>query len=170
MTTYLRINRIDDLCDELFNIHPNHPYLHKQHPSSEFWDTHKIISRSEYDDYRKTHGISIDGFFKNLTNYKGLIDFNKPLLRGSNGCRFDRNTKEIVTFQPNCKNNNKIKFLYDIFPIVYSLEPNIECDTMFINPSIIWDQFTEEEWEKFINTCIKHRIFIDTKVNIIHNT
>lgn len=158
MTTYLRINNnYDLLCDELFEINPNHPNLTK----TKSYESYIKYSKSDYDEYCKINGIRDFDYHK----VKGiLIDYGRSLLRSQRGNRFDMNTNSYISFD--FKYGKTFKHLIDIIPNVYDAIPNLECDITYIDPNNKMDEFTDEEWEKFINNCIKKKIFLDTYIKI----
>lgn len=157
--SYLRIQNENSLCDELFEIKPKHRFLHY----SPLVTTDRFaerLTKSEFDEYVRT-----DNEFSPLA-FKGLIDYGGGLLRAYNGVRFDVLTNCFVHFNTYNTYNGDIyeyfKHLHNIIPEINNLAPNLEYDYFFIDPNKPWPEFSNEEWDDFVNKCLKESIFIDT--------
>ena len=161
--TYLRLLSSERLIDLLYEKDENYNLLTKNF--SKYYENAKIMSRSEYDEYVKQNGISIDGFIKNLTCYNGLIDYGRKLLCSANGTRYEKKSGSTI-FLDSLKYNDYFKNIYDIMPQIFDLNPDYEIDDEFLDSSNKWNDFSDDEWDDFIKKCIKYKIFVDTRVPI----
>lgn len=151
--SYLNIISEERLCDELYEIKPKHQFLYYSTPMINI-DFTNILTEIEYNEYKK----------KNIyTSFDGLIDYGRGLLRTYNGTRFDKLTNCYVSFNTyDDDNDDYFKFLSDIIPEIDNLAPDLVYDSVFINSNKLWPDFSQEEWERFVNKCIKENIFMNT--------